>query len=145
MAISFQGAHVPPEVILRGGRWDVASPWSPRHVAALMEDRGGAVAHSTSTRWVGQDSPQRAAAFHRRQRPVWMNWRMDEPSSKVKSHWRSLARAVDQQGPTIDVLRTEHRDTAAARRWLKQAIRRHGLPATITLDGRDAQAAASTR
>src|SRR5262245_27121848 len=48
-------------------------------------------------------------------------------------------------GQTIDFLLTAHRDTEAALRFLKQAIRRHGLPETITIDGSDAKAAAIKR
>jgi putative transposase len=51
MAISFQGAHVPSEVILMGVRWYLASPLSTRHVEELMEERGVEVAHSTMNRW----------------------------------------------------------------------------------------------
>ena len=54
MAVSFQGAHFPKEVILMGGRWYVASPLSTRHVEARMEERGVDVDHSTSHRWVIQ-------------------------------------------------------------------------------------------
>jgi transposase-like protein len=61
---------------------------------------------------------------------------------KVKGEWRYLYRAVDKQGQTIDFLLTEHRDKAAALRFLKQAIRRNGLPETITIDGSDANEAA---
>jgi putative transposase len=49
---------------------------------------------------------------------------------------------VDKQGQTIDFLLTEHRDKEAALRFLKKAIRRNGLPETITIDGSDANAAA---
>ena len=40
MALSFKGAHFPPEVILMGVRWYVAYPLSTRHVEELMEERG---------------------------------------------------------------------------------------------------------
>ena len=40
MAISFKGAHFPPEVILMGVRWYLAYPLSTRHVEKLMEERG---------------------------------------------------------------------------------------------------------
>jgi len=43
------------------------------------------------------------------------------------------------------VLLTAHRETEAARRLLKKAIRRHGGPEMITIDGRDAHEAAITR
>src|SRR5262252_7763328 len=49
---------------------------------------------------------------------------------------------MDKLGQTIDFLLTEHRDTEAALRFLKKAIRRNGLPETITIDGSDANAAA---
>ena len=49
---------------------------------------------------------------------------------------------MDQHGQTIDFLLTEHRDKEAARRFLKKAIRRNGLPETITMDGSDANEAA---
>jgi putative transposase len=53
-----------------------------------------------------------------------------------------LYRAVDKYGQTIDFLLTEHRDTEAALRFLKKAIRRNGLPETIMIDGSEANAAA---
>src|SRR5215472_13448597 len=37
---------------------------------------------------------------------------------------------------------SEHRDKEAALRFLKKAIRRHGVPETITIDGSDANEAA---
>jgi putative transposase len=42
-------------------------------------------------------------------------------------------------------LLTEHRDKEAALRFLKKAIRRNGLPETITIDGSDANEAAIKR
>jgi transposase-like protein len=47
-----------------------------------------------------------------------------------------------QDGQTIDFLLTEQRDQKAALRFLKKAIRRHGVPEKITIDGSDANAAA---
>lgn len=35
MAVSFKGAHFPPEVILMGIRWYLAYPLSTRHVEEL--------------------------------------------------------------------------------------------------------------
>ena len=90
MAIDFKGAHFPPEVILMGVRWYVAYPLSTRHVEELMEERGVEVDHSTINRWVIKYSPQLEEAFHRRKRPVWVSWRMDETSIKVKGPWYSL-------------------------------------------------------
>src|SRR5919204_4726926 len=126
MAISFKGAHFPAEVILMGVRWYLAYPLSTRHVEELMEERGVEVDHSTINRWVIKYTPLLEEAFHRRKRPVWISWRMDETYIKVKGQWSYLYRAVDKTGQTIAFLLTEHRDEAAARRLLKKAIRRHG-------------------
>jgi putative transposase len=142
MAVNFKGAHFPQDIILTGVRWYVAYPLSTRHVEELMGERGVEVDHSTINRWVIKYSPQLEEAFHRRKRPVWVSWRMDETSINVKGEWRYLSRAVDTQGQTIDLLLTEHRDTEAALRFLKKAIRRHGVPETMTIDGRDANEAA---
>src|SRR5712692_663841 len=142
MAISFKGAHFPPDVILMGVRWYVAYPLSTRHVEELMLERGVHVDHSTIQRWVVKYSSQLEEAFHRRKRAVWVSWRMDETYIKVKGEWRYLYRAVDKQGQTIDFLLTEQRDQEAALRFLKKAIRRHGVPEKMTIDGSAANEAA---
>jgi transposase-like protein len=54
---------------------------------------------------------------------------------KVTSQWCYLHRAVDKAGHTIDSLLT-------AQRFLTQAIRYHGVPETITIDGSEANASA---
>ena len=125
-----------------GVRWYVAYPLSTRHVEELMEERGVEVDHSTINRWVMKYSPQLEEAFHRHKRPVWVSWRMDETYIKVKGKWCYLYRAVDKQGQTIDFLLTEQRDEQAAKRFLIKAIRRHGVPEKITIDGSAANEAA---
>jgi putative transposase len=142
MAISFKGAHFPQDIILMGVRWYLAYPLSTRHVEELMLERGVHVDHSTVNRWVIKYSPLLEAAFHRRKRPVWVSWRMDETYVKVKGQWRYLYRAVDKMGQTIDFLLTEDRDEQAAQRFLTKAIRRHGVPEKITIDGSAANEAA---
>src|SRR5438046_2271554 len=143
MAISFKGAHCPTEVILMGVRWYVAYPLSTRHVEEPMEVRGVELDHATINRWVIKYSPQLEEAFHRRKRQVWVSWRMDETYIKVKGQWRYLYRAVDKMGQTIDFLLTKERDEQAAKRFLTKAIRRHGVPETITIDGSAANEAAT--
>src|SRR2546426_7690623 len=143
--ISFKGAHFPQDIILMGVRWYLAYPLSYRHVEELLEERGVPIDHATIQRWVVKYSPQLEEAFHRRKRPVWVSWRMDETYIKVKGHWYYLYRAVDKTGQTIDFLLTEQRDEQAATCFLTQAIRRHGVPETITIDGSEANAAAIRR
>src|SRR6266446_173382 len=73
MAISFKGAHFPPDIILMGVRWYVAYPLSYRHVEELLEERGVPIDHATIQRWVVKYSPLLEEAFHRRKRPVWVS------------------------------------------------------------------------
>src|SRR5438128_966051 len=145
MAVSFKGAHFPQDVMLMGVRWYVAYPLSTRHVEELMLERGVHVDHSTINRWVVKYSPQLEEAFHRRKRSVGVSWRMDETYIKVKGQWYYLYRAVDKTGQTIDFLLTKHRDERAAKRFLTKAIRRHGIPEKITIDGSAANEAAIKR
>jgi putative transposase len=142
MAVSFKGAHFPREIILTCVRWYVAYPLSYRQVEELMQERGVSVDHTTVNRWVVKYSPPLEASFHRHKRPVWLSWRLDETYIRVKGAWKYLYRAVDKHGHTIDFLLTEQRDEPAATRFLTKAIRRHGVPEKITIDGSEANAAA---
>ena len=49
---------------------------------------------------------------------------------------------MDKTGQTIDFLLTAQRDEEAALRFLKKALRRHGVPEKITIDGSAANEAA---
>jgi putative transposase len=145
MAVSSKGAQFPQEIILTGVRWYVVYPLSTRHVEELMLERGVHGDHATLNRWVVKYSPPLEEAFHRRKRPVWLSWRMDETYIKVNGQWYYLYRAVDKTGQTIDFLLTEQRDKRAVKRFLTKAIRRHGVPEKITLDGSEANEAAIKR
>jgi putative transposase len=145
MAVPFKRAHFPQHIILTGIRWSIAYPLSTRHVEELMLERGIHVDHSTLNRWVIKYSPQLEEAFHRRKRPVWRSWRMDETYIRVKGQWRCLSLAVDKTGQPIDCWLTEHRDEPAALRVLTKAIQRHSIPETITVDGSEVNAAAIRR
>lgn len=140
--ISFKGAHFPQDIVLTGVRWYVAYPLSYRHIEELMAERGVSVDHATLQRWVVKYSPLLEEAFPQRKRPVYISWRMDETYIKVKGQWRYLYRAVDQHGQTIDFLLTQERDEQAAKHFLTKAIRRHGVPEKITIDGSAANEAA---
>jgi len=108
-----------------------------------MEERGVQVDHSSVDRWVQKFTPQLEAAFRKgKKHPVGQSWRMDETYIKIKGQWKYLYRAVDRDGQTIDFLLTAHRDKKAARRFLKKAIRPHGLPDKVTIDQSGANTAA---
>ncbi len=60
---------------------------------------------------------------------------------KVKRQLRWLYRAVDSDGDTIDFLLSAKRDQKAALRFLKKAVRQHGVPVKINTDKSGANAA----
>jgi putative transposase len=110
-----------------------------------MRERGVYVDHSTINHWVIKYSPPLEEAFHRRKQPVRLSWRMVETYLRVKGEWHYLYRAVDKHGHTIDFLLTAQPDQEAALCFLKKAIRRNGVPKTITIDGSEANASAIKR
>ena len=60
---------------------------------------------------------------------------MDETYLTIKGQWVYLYRAVDKAGRTVDFLLSRRRDMAAATRFFSKAIKQHGVPRVITLDG----------
>ena len=63
------------------------------------------------------------------------SWRVDETYIKVKGQWVYLYWVVDKEGCTVDFLLSRRRDMAAAKRFFSRAIKQHGAPRVITLDG----------
>lgn len=62
-------------------------------------------------------------------------WHLDEVYVKVGGEMRYLWRAVDQEGEVLESYVTKTRDKAAALRFMKKALKRHGSPEAITTDG----------
>ena len=141
--IDFKGHRFEKDIILLCVRWYLAYPLSYRNLEEMMAERGVEVDHSNIYRWVQKFTPQLEAAFRKgKKRLVGTSWRMDETYIKIKGQWKYLYRAVDKEGQTIDFLLTAHRDKKAARRFLKKAIRQHGLPDKVTIDKSGANTAA---
>jgi transposase-like protein len=141
--IDFQGHRFEQDIILTGVHGSLAYPLSDRNLEERMEERGVDVDHFRVDRWVQKFTPNLEAAFRKGQKhPVGNRWRMDETSIKIKGQWKSLDRAVDQEGQTIDFLLTAHRAKKAARRVFKKALRPQGLPEKIMIDQSGAHTAA---
>lgn len=108
---------------------------SYRDLVEMMAERGVFVSHTTILRWVQRYVPEFKKRWQRYARPVGASWRVDETYIRVRGRWTYLYRAADKQGLTLDILLSEHRDVAAAKRFFIRAIERHGAPESITLDG----------
>lgn len=102
----------------------------------MMRERGVDVDPATLNRWVIKDGPALAQEFRWRTRRVGRSWRMDEMSVRVKGSWIYLYCVVDRAGHTVEFLLRQTRDLAATTAIMRQVIRHHGRPETITIDQR---------
>ena len=100
-----------------------------------MAELGIAVSPSTILRWVVRYAKEFARRWERFELAVGRSWRADETYVKLNGGWVYLYRAVDERGRTVASYRSRKRDRAAARIFFRLALKRHGEPRSITLDG----------
>ena len=125
----------PDEVIVTCVRWYLRFRLSYRDLASIAAELGVAVAPSTILRWVVRYAEEFARRWEAFELMVGRSWRADETYIKVKGGWVYLYRAVDERGRTVASYLSRNRDLAAARIFFRRALKRHGEPSTITLDG----------
>jgi putative transposase len=131
----FKGRHFNRSVILLCVRWYLAYNLSLRDLEEMMAERGTSVDHATVHRWVVHYSPELLERFNRRKRPVTGKWHIDETYIKVRGRWMYLYRAIDSNGDTVEFWFSERRNLTAAKRFLSKALKRHGRPERIVIDG----------
>jgi putative transposase len=107
---------------------------SYRDLEEILKERGVDVDHATLNRGVVKYSPLIAANAQARKRPTAVSWRMDETYIRVRGKWTYFYRAVDRDGQTLDFMLSKRRDTAAPRRFFKQAIGTNGVPDRVAID-----------
>lgn len=109
-------------------RWYLRHPLSATSVMELLAERGIDVSKRTVLRWVQAFGPQLAEEARKHRRPLGGTWYADEMFFfRGQAKWY-LYRAVDEHGQIIDVLLTEHRDTASAEAFFAQALGCSGQP-----------------
>ena len=123
------------DVIILCVRWYLRFKLSYRDMAEIMEELGVAVAPSTILRWVVRYSTEFVQWWYPYTKAVGRSWRADETYIKVGGQWMYLYRAVDQHGKTVESYLSRRRDVGAAKAFFRKALKRHGEPRTITLDG----------
>ncbi len=139
-ASPFRYFNSSPEVIRLVVMMYVRFPLSLRNVEDLLFERGIDICHETVRHWWNRFGPLFAADI-RRQRVSAMRgqrqwrWHLDEMYVKLNGEMVYLWRAVDHEGEVLESYVTRTRDKAAALRFMKKAMRRHGSPEAITTDG----------
>ena len=118
----------------------VRFPLSLRNVEDLLFERGIDLCHETVRLWWNRFG-QMFAADIRRQRVSRMRgfrhwkWNLDEMYVRLSGEMVYLWRAVDHEGEVLESYVTKTRDNAAALRFMKKALKRHGSPEVIVTDG----------
>jgi len=131
----FKGRHFDRSVIQLCVRWYLAYNLSLRNLEEMMAERGISVDHATIHRWVVRYSPEFLKRFNARKRVVTGKWHVDETYIKVRGRWMYLYRAIDSDGDTVEFWFSERRNLTAAKRFLRKALKRHGRPERIVIDG----------
>ena len=136
----FRYFHSSPEVIRLVVMMYVRCPRSLRTVEDLLFERGIDLCHETVRLWWNRFGPMFAGEI-RRQRVSAMRgfrhwrWHLDEMYVKLNGEMVYLWRAVDHEGDILESYVTKTRDKAAALRFMKKTLKRHGSPEKITTDG----------
>ena len=107
---------------------------SYRDLEEIMAERGVAVEHATLNRWVVRYAPQIVCKARSSKRSVCRSWRMDETCVKVRGQWVYLYRSVAKHGEAVDLMLSTRRDSAAAKRFFRQAITSNGVPEKGVID-----------
>ncbi|HEV2364123.1 MAG TPA: IS6 family transposase [Caulobacteraceae bacterium] len=129
-----------PEIIRLVGMMYVKFPLSLRNVEDLLAERGIDLCHEAVRFWWNRFGPMFAAGI-RKKRVEGMRaythwrWRLDEVFVKINGQTHYLWRAVDQEGEVLESYVTKTRDKAAALKFIKKAMKRHGPAKAITTDG----------
>jgi transposase-like protein len=131
----FKGRHFDRSMLLLCVRWYLAYNLGLRNLEEMMAERGISVDHATIHRWTVHYAPLLLEQFNRRKRPVSRKWHIDETCIKVRGQWMYLYRAFHSGGDTIEFWFSERRNLAAAKRFLLKALKRHGRPDRIVIDG----------
>jgi putative transposase len=129
-----------PEVIRLVVMMYVKYPLSLRNVEDLLAERGIDVSYETVRYWWNRFGPMFAAEIrrkrvdHMRAYTHW-RWHLDEVYVKISGEMHYLWRAVDQEGEVLESFATKERGKAAALKFMKKLMKRHGSAEAMTIDG----------
>jgi IS6 family transposase len=132
----FKRRRFPGQIILLCVRWYCKYGISYRDLAEMMQERGVEVDPSTIMRWVHRYAPEIEKRVRRYQGRRSGSWRVDETYVRVGGRWKYLFRAVDKHGHLIDFMLSDRRNTRAAYRFLRKALKTMNdyPPPSITTD-----------
>jgi putative transposase len=129
-----------PEVIRLVVMMYVKFPLSLRTAEDLAHERGIDICHETVRCWWNRFGPLFAAEIrrkriqHMRAFTPW-RWHLHEVYVKINGDMHYLWRAVDHEGEVLESFANKTRDKAAALKFMKRLMKRHGRPKAVVTDG----------
>jgi putative transposase len=105
----------------------------------LLAERGIDICHETVRLWWNRFGPMFAAEIRKRRvdrMRAYTHWRwhLDEVYVKINGEMHYLWRAVDHEGEVLESFASKTKDNAAALKFIKRAMKRHGNPSSIVTD-----------
>jgi putative transposase len=118
----------------------VRYPLSLRNVEDVLFERGVDVSYETVRYWWNRFGPMFAAEIRKKRVQTMRGfthwrWHLDEVYVKINGEMHYLWRAVDHEGEVLESYASKTRDKAAALKFIKKAMKRHGRPKAIVTDG----------
>jgi putative transposase len=108
---------------------------SHRGIEDLLAERGVTVSYETIRLWCIKFGARYARRLKRRHQGYGDTFYIDEVFVRINGKQHHLWRAIDRDGEVVDVYLQEKRDGAAAKRFFKRLLRRHGeKPRKIVTD-----------
>src|SRR4028118_1767321 len=136
---AFRYFKTSPGIIRLAVMMYVRFPLSLRNVEDLLHERGIEISHETVRFWWLRFGPMFAAEIRRKRvaglRSSRWRWHLDEVFVKINGVQHYLWRAVDHEGEVLESYVTKTRDKAAALKFLKKLLKRHGQPEELVTDG----------
>jgi len=139
----YAGYRFPAEVISYAVYLYYRFPLSLRMVEEMLALRGITASHETVRQWGLKFGQEIANRIRQRRLARGDKWHLDEVVISIAGKKHYLWRAVDQDGFVLDVLVQSRRDTKAAKRLLRQLLKKQGrAPRVLITDKLKSYAAA---
>ncbi|MCG6856979.1 MAG: IS6 family transposase [Salaquimonas sp.] len=116
-----------------------------RDIEDLLCERGVSVSYETVRRWCLKFGPAYAQRLRACRSNPFSTWHIDEVFVQINGRQMYLWRAVDAEGGVLEVLLQSRRDTAAAWKFLRKAMKHNEAPPSIIVSDRWRPTAAAIR
>ena len=120
---NYAGSRFPPEIIGHAVWLYFRFPLSYRDVEEMLAERGVIVTYETIRQWGRKFGQAYANGLRRRCPRPGDKWHLDEVFLTINGETHYLWRAVDQEGPILDILVHSRRNRQAAKRFFRKLLK----------------------